>query len=106
MIQGTSGLRNPHEGFAGVAPRLRRPRTVQTSRIHAEENHRWTPMNTDSEDRNLVLLCLVLDHCSVNGLPPGKSAALSCPYLCLSVSICGGNELLWTRRPRAKKLTS
>jgi hypothetical protein len=62
------------------------------SRIHAEENHRWTPvlrsstaegglrrvdstaeggqMNTDSEGWIPVLLPLALGHRPVNGVPP------------------------------------
>jgi hypothetical protein len=62
-------------------------------RSHAEENHRWTQMNTDSEGWIPVLLPLALGHRPVNGVPPSRSAVLSSPYLCLSVSICGWFEL-------------
>jgi hypothetical protein len=33
--------RNPKE--------IRKPKSEVLNRIHAEENHRWTQMNTDSE---------------------------------------------------------
>src|ERR1019366_10233984 len=64
------------------------------SRIHAEQNHRWTQMNTDAERWTLVLPRFALGHCPVNGFSPWKSTALNGSYLCLSVSICGCIELL------------
>ena len=63
------------------------------SRLHSEENHRWTQMDTDSEGRTPVLLRLALGHCPVNGFSSRKSAVLGRAYLCLSVSICGCIEL-------------
>ena len=67
------------------------------SHLHAEENHRWTQTNTDSEGWTLVLLRLALAHVPVNGFPPLESAVLSSPYLCSYVSICGCAELLRLR---------
>jgi hypothetical protein len=67
------------------------------SRIYAEENHRWTQMNTDSWGRAPVLLRFALGHRSVNGLSPCRSVILSSSYLCLSVSICGCIELFRLR---------
>jgi hypothetical protein len=67
------------------------------SRKHAEENHRWTQMNTDLEGRTWVSLCLTLGHGPVNGYSQWKRQVLSSPYLCLSVSICGCIELLRLR---------
>jgi hypothetical protein len=69
-------------------------RREKLSRIHAEEDHRWTRMNTDSEGWTPVLLRLALGHCPVNGFPLRKSPVLSSPDLCPSVSICGCIELL------------
>src|ERR1035437_7331280 len=60
----------------------------------AEENHRWTQMNTDSEGRTPVSLRLALGHCPVTGFSPRKSEVLSSSYLCLSVSICGCTKFL------------
>ncbi len=56
-------------------------------------------MNTDSEGWTPILLRLALGHCPVNGIPPRKSAVLSSPDLCSSVSICGCIDWL---RPRLR----
>src|ERR1019366_4963007 len=60
-----------------------RPRNI--SRIQAEENHRWTPISTDSEGWTLVLLRPPLRHYLVNAISPWRSAVLSSSYLCPSV---------------------
>src|ERR1035441_5373703 len=59
------------------------------SHIQAEENHRWTQINTDSEGWTQIMLRFALGHCPVKGFSSWKSMASSRSYLCLSVSICG-----------------
>ena len=62
-------------------------RAKPLSRIHAEENHRWTQMNTDSEGRTPVLPRFAFGHFPVSGFSPWKSAVVSSPYLCSSVVV-------------------
>ena len=71
------------EGRMVIHPQPKSPLT----RIHAEENHRWTRVNTGFEGRSVVLLRFALGHCPVNGFSPQKWAVLSSSYPCLSVSI-------------------
>ena len=89
------------ESGRGACPR----RAARFSRVQAEENHRWTQMNTDSEVWTQVWLRFALGHCPVKGFSPWNSMASSRSYLCLSVSICGCIELLrfrtGPRRPTA-----
>jgi hypothetical protein len=56
-------MRKPQSGFLTGSVLI----ILALSRIHAEENHRWTPMNTDSEDRTLALRPFALGHYPVNG---------------------------------------
>ena len=51
-------------------------------------------MNSDSEDRILVLLRSALGRFPANRLTPQESGVLSSAYLGLSLSICGYIELL------------
>lgn len=50
-------------------------------------------MNSDSEDRILVLLRSALGRCPANGLTPQERAVLSSSYLGLSLSIGGYIEM-------------
>src|ERR1035438_1533646 len=63
---------------------------AQPSRLKTTtDGHRWTQMNTDTEDCFPDLLRRTWGHYPPIGMLTRRSAAWVVPYLCSSVSICG-----------------
>src|ERR1035437_1326852 len=64
-------------------------------RIQAEEDHRWTQINTDRDCPKSLFALARSAHSTVTLRNGGPTPESNLQYLCLSVSICGCIE--WSR---------
>ncbi len=78
-----------YERLANNTSPVEAPGNVLPSRMHAEENHRWTQINTDSAGQGLGWIRLACGHYPVRRFSTWESLSRSDSHLCLSVSIRG-----------------